>query len=78
MAGGLVTSLRLGSGFAGPGGPSANLEAREVLFAGIMAPLHPPPLTAYAHKLFNPFPSNARVRVFYFFVFLSFVLTLFI
>jgi len=27
MAGGLVTSLRLGDSCAGPGGPSANLEA---------------------------------------------------
>ena len=34
MAGGLMTSLRLGDGFAGPGGPSANLEARRSLLWG--------------------------------------------
>ena len=34
MVGGLVTSRRLGDGFAGPGGHSANLEARRSFLRG--------------------------------------------
>ena len=34
LAGGLVTSLRLGDGFVGPGGHSANLEARRSFLRG--------------------------------------------
>ena len=34
MAGALVTSRRLGDGFAGPGGNSANLEARRSFLRG--------------------------------------------
>ena len=34
MEGALVTSRRLGDGFAGPGGNSANLEARRAFLRG--------------------------------------------
>ena len=42
MTGDLVTSLRLGDGFPGPGGHSANLEARRLFLRGSWRSALPP------------------------------------
>ena len=55
MAEARIRSERHGDGFGGPGGHSVNLE--DVIFAVLMAPLHPlpPPSPFFNLVLFSSF-----------------------